>query len=83
MGRRQPKAWRRGKDKKQHRLTDKERETIQMLKMLGMLSIPQAARAMNCHRSTVVYWRTMRIDETGRLVFARPKGMFADAFRKD
>jgi hypothetical protein len=64
--------------RKQHRLTDKEREAIQILKMMGPLSIAQSARAMKCHRSTVIYWRKTRVDETGRLRFVRPKGVFAD-----
>ena len=59
------------------RLTDKERETIQLLRYV--LNTSQAARAIKCDRRTVRYWQAMRSDKHGRSVFVRPKGLGHDA----
>ena len=60
--------------RKNGRLTDEDRETIQSL--LGCLSISQLARAIPCSRRTVRYWQVTKPGKSG-LVFVRPKGMFA------
>lgn len=61
--------------RKQRRLTDGERETIQLLRKFGPLNISQTARAMRCSRATVRYWQVMRAGKN-QYVFVRPKGIF-------
>ena len=60
--------------RKQRRLTDEERETIQLL--VGCLNISRLARAMRCSRSTVRYWQAMKTGVNGPEL-VRPAGVFA------
>jgi Helix-turn-helix domain len=62
--------------RKQRRLTDNERETIQLLRQFGPLNISQTARAMKCSRTTVRYWQAMKAGVNGP-EFVRPAGIFA------
>jgi hypothetical protein len=55
------------------RLTDSEREVIQVLRKFGPLNAAQTARALRCSRTTVRYWQAMQPDG----LFMRPKGAFA------
>jgi hypothetical protein len=60
--------------RKRYRLTDEERETIQLLH--GCISVTRLARAIRCDRRTVRYWQVTKDGKSGP-VFVRPRGMFA------
>jgi hypothetical protein len=64
--------------RKQRRLTDDERESIQFIAWYfsDLLNISQLARAMRCSRSTVRYWQATKIGAEGP-EFVRPVGIFA------
>lgn len=64
--------------RKQRRLTDDERESIQFIAKYfnELLNISQLARAMRCSRSTIRYWQATKAGAEGS-EFVRPVGMFA------
>jgi len=63
--------------RKRHRLTDDERESIQFVALFSdLLNTSQLARAMKCSRATVRYWQAETRDKKGERHFVRPKGIF-------